>query len=277
VVDEQLVIGLISDWKLLKEGGANRKAERWADLDDKLDLCDDYVEPPSFLEDVFDVSDETVEVPTLLCPPPPPSPPPPLEVSIEQPAVASLATTQLIECQNNTIAVLSASLQSMCIQSTVGGGIACSQTDEQDMFGRCQIYIQDLSRKLETKIKDELLEQKTEYRTHLLTFQDAFILQAEKQEKLAASLEELHEKLAATLEERRLDTTGCNSETPPGLVSKPWGGFQNGILFALPLSTRCRYKSIQLAVKVGRDMTAEYEVQTKQTRSGSVEVKANVQ
>jgi len=105
--------------------------------------------------------------------------------------VATLATTQLIDCQNSTIAVLSASLQSLCFQSTGEGGPAISQMDKQDLFGRCQVYIQDTFRKMEAKFNEELLEQKSEYRVHLLTFQEAYLLQAEKQEKLAAALEEL--------------------------------------------------------------------------------------
>jgi len=167
-VDEHLAKGLIAQWNIYREGGTDK---RWADFDD---LCDDTVEPPLFLDDFCEVSDEAVEVPTLVCPPPPP----PLDW-VETP-VASRATTQLIECQNSTIAVLSASLQALSMQSTGGG----SQMEKQDILGWCQIYIQDHIGKLEKKFKEELLEIKTEYRTFLLTFQEVFLKHSERLEQL---------------------------------------------------------------------------------------------
>ena len=65
LVDDHLAIGLIAQWNSFKEGDT---IKRWADLDD---LCDDTVEPPSFLDNFSVVSDVAVEVPTLLCPPVP--------------------------------------------------------------------------------------------------------------------------------------------------------------------------------------------------------------
>jgi hypothetical protein len=66
LVDDHMATGIIAQWKSFKAGDTKK---RWADLDD---ICDDSVEPPSFLGDFFDASDVAVEVPTLVCPPPPP-------------------------------------------------------------------------------------------------------------------------------------------------------------------------------------------------------------
>jgi len=95
-----------------------------------------------------DVCDGSVDAIVDVCPPPPPRELPPME---------SRAVTQLIECQNSTIAVLSASLQSLCVKSSGdGGGFSVGQADFNEIFGRCQVYIQDNIGKTAIKIGNDL-------------------------------------------------------------------------------------------------------------------------
>jgi len=129
------------NWNTFKEHDKDKISKRWADVTD-LPVGGDLV-PNSFDE----VYDECVDAIVDLCPPPPPRELPPLE---------SGAVSQLIECQNSTIAVLSASLQSFCVQSAGGcAGSAISQADLRDLYGRCQIYIQDSFGKAAISMGDE--------------------------------------------------------------------------------------------------------------------------
>ena len=139
-------------WANFRNVDAGTVSKRWMDSDaEKLD-GQDAVDGVSKIY----VYDDSVEAPVELCPPPPP----PVSVLscdrgcqcdgqlglgvVVPDRAESGAFAQLVECQNSTIAVLSASLQTLCLQSSGGMDVSSGrQADLIQIYSRCQIYIQD--------------------------------------------------------------------------------------------------------------------------------------